>query len=100
MTNGRSAAPAWARSLPLFVPEDLVEAGFVPVVNGAGKAFYDNLRVTAFEGTDFAAEATRVRRAIKIDGKLDDWAGKCPIPLIGKINAALTAATTPGRPRT
>ena len=65
-------------------PEALVEAGFSPVVNGAGKALYDNLRVTAFEGTDFAAEATRVRRPIKIDGKLDDWAGMCPIPLIGK----------------
>ena len=32
---------------------------FLPVVHGAGEARYDNLRVTAFEGTDFAAEGSR-----------------------------------------
>ena len=56
----------------------------MPVVRGPGSAFYDNLRVTAFEGTDFAAEAVKVDRPPMIDGKLDDWDGRCPIPLIGR----------------
>ncbi|MBM4046228.1 MAG: hypothetical protein FJ279_14040 [Planctomycetes bacterium] len=65
-------------------PEDLNAAGFVPALRGQGSAFYDNLRVTAFEGTDFAAEAFKVKTRPAIDGKLDDWDAKCPIPLIGK----------------
>ncbi len=54
------------------------------MVRGAGSALYDNLRVTVFEGTDFAAEAVKVRGPPTIDGKLDDWDGSCPIPLIGR----------------
>jgi len=65
-------------------PANLAEAGFVPVVHGAGTALYDNMRVTAFEGTDFATEAAKPSRPPVIDGKLDDWDRTCPIPLIGK----------------
>jgi hypothetical protein len=65
-------------------PKDIATAAFVPVVRGAGTALYDNLRVTRFEGSDFAAEAIKVRTPPKIDGQLDDWDGKCPIPLIGR----------------
>jgi hypothetical protein len=65
-------------------PANLAEAGFVPVVKGAGTAFYDNIRVTAFEGSDFAAEAIKVSQPPVIDGKLDDWHAARPIPLIGK----------------
>jgi len=65
-------------------PADLAEAGFAPVARGAGTALYDNLRVSVFEGTDFGIEALRVKRPPTIDGKLDDWDGKCPIPLIGR----------------
>ena len=54
------------------------------MARGAGAALYDNMRVTVFEGTDFAAEAVKVRRPPVIDGKLDDWDGACPIPLIGR----------------
>jgi hypothetical protein len=65
-------------------PKELATAAFVPVVRGPGSALYDNLRVTVFEGSDFAAEAIKVRRPPTIDGNLDDWDGKCPIPLIGR----------------
>ena len=65
-------------------PKDIATAAFVPVVRGPGSALYDNLRVSVFEGSDFAAEAMKVRTPPKIDGQLDDWDGKCPIPLIGR----------------
>ncbi len=65
-------------------PQDLATAAFVPVVRGPGTALYDNLRVTVFEGSDFAAEAIKVRQPPTIDGKLDGWDGKCPVPLIGR----------------
>jgi hypothetical protein len=35
-------------------PAELAEAGFAPVARGAATALYDNLRVSVFEGTDFA----------------------------------------------
>ena len=65
-------------------PAEVRRVGFVPVVRGKGHALFDNLRVTVYEGTDFAAEAHRVARPPRIDGKLDDWVTRCPIPLIGK----------------
>ena len=65
-------------------PEGMERAGFTPVVNGKGWALFDNLRVTFFEGTDFAAECYRTGAPPTIDGKLDDWITKCPVPLIGK----------------
>ena len=65
-------------------PEPLESASFVPVAKGSGWALYDNLRVTVFEGTDFAAECYKVKARPTIDGSLDDWRPVCPIPLIGK----------------
>jgi len=66
-------------------PADLTKISFSPVAKGgAGSwALYDNLRVTVFEGTDFAAECRAVQRAPLIDGDLGDWTGECPVPLIG-----------------
>jgi len=64
-------------------PENLAAVSFVPCARGSGSAMYDNVRVTLFEGTDFAAEAYRVAKPPKIDADLSDWALKCPIPLIG-----------------
>ena len=55
---------------------------FQPVTKGAGWTLYDNLRVTLDEGTDFAAEALRAPKAIKIDGTLAAWNLACPIPLL------------------
>jgi hypothetical protein len=65
-------------------PADLAAVSFVPVAMGQGRASFDNLRVTVFEGTDFAAEAWRVSKPPAIDGNLEDWNLKCPIPLIGR----------------
>jgi hypothetical protein len=65
-------------------PKELATAAFVPVVEGAGTALYDNLRVTVFEGSDFAAEAIKVKKPPAIDGSLDSWGDACPIPLIGR----------------
>jgi len=66
------------------MPEGTQTVDFTPVVRGAGWAMFDNLRVTIFEGTDFAAEAFRAPTAPTVDGNLGDWPKKCPIPLIGK----------------
>ncbi len=65
------------------MPVDIKQVSFTPVANGKGWALWDNIRVTVFEGTDCAAEAYKMKSAPKIDGNLDEWITKCPIPLIG-----------------
>ena len=40
---------------------------------GSGWARYDNIRVTAYEGTEFAAAAKKAVTAPKVDGDLSDW---------------------------
>ena len=65
-------------------PADTVEGSFTPVTRGAGTTLYDNLRVSIYEGTDYAAEARRVEKPPTIDGKLDEWSGAGPVPLLGK----------------
>jgi len=57
--------------------------GLVPVANGKGQALFDNMRLTVYEGTDFAAEAHKLAKPISVDGNLADWDKKCPIPLFG-----------------
>ena len=77
--------PHWQVYTALYrAPAEVRRASFVPVVKGKGYALFDNLRVTVYEGTDFAAEAHRANAPPKIDGQLDDWTLRCPIPLIGK----------------
>jgi hypothetical protein len=89
--NIGDSTPSWQVFTCRYqAPENLVEAAFVPVVKGSGSALFDNLRVTVFEGTDFAAEAIKLSRPPAIDGKLDDWDGRCPIPLIGRNQARIT----------
>lgn len=39
------------------------------------------------------AEAHRAAQSPKIDGRLDDWTGRCPIPLIGRNQLAFQADT-------
>ena len=65
------------------MPADTKRVSFTPVANGKGWATWDNIRVTVFEGTDYAAEAFRAKNPPTIDGSLDEWIKKCPIPLIG-----------------
>jgi hypothetical protein len=45
---------------------------------------FDNMRVTLYEGTNYAAEVHQARGAHKIDGKLDDWDKKCPVPAFSR----------------
>lgn len=66
------------------MPADAERVSFTPVANGSGWAMFDNIRVTIFEGSDFVAEAHKVTTPPTIDGRLDDWKKKCPIPLIGR----------------
>jgi hypothetical protein len=73
------------------MPAGTERVAFTPVAKGSGWAEYDNLRVTTFEGSDFAAEACRAPAPPKTDGKLDDWVTRCPIPLIGPNQLASKA---------
>ena len=90
---GDSNARLASVHVPLSGPQGpQVTAAFVPVVRGLGTALYDNLRVSVFEGSDFSAEAIKTSKPPTIDGRLDDWDGKCPIPLIGRKPEASHAA--------
>ena len=73
-------------------PENLKTLAVSPVVNGAGWAMFDNIRLTPHEGTDFAADCPKARGPIKIDANLDDWPRRSPIPLIGRNQLHVTRA--------
>lgn len=49
-----------------------------------GWARYANFRVTAYEGTDFAAEARKASSRPKIDGDVAEWDLSDPIPLLAE----------------
>ena len=62
---------------------DNADAQVQPVARGEkGTALYDNLRVTAYDGSDWAAEAHRTGKPRTIDGDLSDWDFADPIPLL------------------
>ena len=63
-------------------PPNLKSIAFVPTVQGSGWALYDNLRVTIFEGSNYAAEARKTKAPVRLDGNLDGWDKSCPIPLL------------------
>lgn len=76
--------PGWQLLTKLYrAPDDLLSARFTPVAKGSGDAFFDNLRVTVYDGSSFAAEAVHVAKPPVIDGDLSEWSGGCPIPLLG-----------------
>ena len=60
----------------------VLSMGLTPVVRGKGWAMYDNIRVSLYDGTDFAAGAPRTTKKIVVDGSLDDWDLSDPIPLL------------------
>jgi hypothetical protein len=66
------------------MPEGAVQAGFTPIGKGTGWAMIDNVRVTLYDGSDYVAEAHRATEPLTIDGRLDDWIARCPVPLIGR----------------
>lgn len=66
-------------------PESTKELSVTPLMSGAdGSMLLDNVRVTLYEGSNFAAEARRAAGAPKIDGDLSDWVGHEPIPLLAE----------------
>ena len=75
----------------LKTPDNLTRAGFSPVVKGHGWARFDNVRVTRFTGTDFAAECHRASAPVNIDARLDEWVKSCPIPLMGRNQLTVVA---------
>ncbi len=66
------------------VPPTAERMSIAPLAIGGGWTLFDNVRVTLYEGTDYAAECHRTRRTVTIDGDLDEWVTRCPIPLMGK----------------
>ncbi len=77
-------SPDWQLMSCIFrAPANLVSASFCPVANGKGTTQFDNVSLTAYEGTAFAAEAVKVGTPPVIDGDLSDWGPACPIPLLG-----------------
>jgi hypothetical protein len=86
--------PHWQLYAARFrAPPKMVRARFSPVVRGAGWAAFDNLRVSVYDGSDYAAEAWRAAKPPVIDGKLEEWANRCPIPLLGKNQLTATGAS-------
>lgn len=80
--SGQSS-PSWRfYSCRTEAPQNIKEIAFTPVVQGAGWAMYDNLRVTIYEGSNYAAECHRARTPLKLDGTLDGWNTSCPLPLL------------------
>ena len=78
-------------------PDSATSMSLTPVVHGKGWAMYDNIRVSLYDGTDFAAEAPRTTKKIVVDGSLDDWDLSDPIPLLcdNQITAQPGYAWTP-----
>ena len=67
----------------LGTTQDEVKAQIQPVARGEnGTALFDNLRLTLYDGTDWAAEAHRTANPKTIDGDLSDWDFFDPIPLL------------------
>ncbi len=65
------------------LPPDARTLSVTPLGIGSGWAEFDNFRITLYEGTDFTAEAHRAPNPVQVDGSLEEWNKKCPIPLIG-----------------
>ncbi|WP_269541146.1 sugar-binding protein [Cerasicoccus fimbriatus] len=66
-------------------PADTLKVDFSPVVNPSkegGSMLVDNVRVTLYEGSDYATEAHEASSAPQVDGKLNDWPQGNPIPLL------------------
>ncbi len=80
----RDTAGAWQLMVKVVGTAPNEIAGqFQPVARGEnGTALYDNVRVTVYDGTDWAAEAHKAAKPRTIDGDLSDWDFADPIPLL------------------
>ena len=63
-----------------------VKCSVVPVGNSIrgqpGWARYDNIRLTAYEDTEYVTEAYEAKKPIKVDGDISDWNTANPVPLL------------------
>lgn len=66
------------------MPPGAQSASFLPLANGKGDASFDNIRVTLYQGSDYAAEAHRAKVPPKLGDGLGGWTKTCPVPLIGR----------------
>ena len=82
--NAGRSSPEWRMlAARLDVPAGCREIAFSPLAMGTGSASFDNIRVTLYDGTIYAAEASRAKGPVSLDGTLDGWDRRCPIPLFG-----------------
>jgi hypothetical protein len=76
--------PSWRLvSMRFDTPPDLTSVTLVPIAQGDGYALFDNVRLSIYQGTKYAAEAHRVDHPPAMNGSLDGWNKECPIPLLG-----------------
>ena len=78
-------SPAWKIcSCHIDAGAKVDHLGVSPLANGNGQVYYDNVRLTVYEGTDYAAECHKAAESPKIDGRLEPWQRRCPVPLLGQ----------------
>ena len=76
--------PSWRLVAKVIdTPPDLTSLTLTPIAQGKGYALYDNVRLTIYQGTKYAAEAHKVDKPPVLDGSLAGWNRECPIPLLG-----------------
>jgi hypothetical protein len=76
--------PSWRLvAKQIDTPPDLTSLTLTPIAQGKGYALYDNVRLTIYQGTKYAAEAHKVDKPPVLDGSLAGWNKACPIPLLG-----------------
>lgn len=69
-------------AVPGAVKGSVSPVGQLPHGRTKGWARYDNIRVTAYEDTDFSADARKASGPVSVDGDLSDWDFDDPIPLL------------------
>ena len=76
--------PSWRLvTKEIDTPPDLTSISLNPIAQGDGYALIDNVRLTIYQGTKYAAEAHKVDKPPVFNGNLDGWNKACPIPLLG-----------------
>ena len=83
-TAPRDTAGAWQFMVKVLdTRADEVGVQVQPVAVGEnGSALYDNIRLTLYDGSDWATEAHRTAKPKTVDGDLSDWDFADPIPLL------------------
>lgn len=76
--------PSWRLVTKVVdTPADLTTISLTPIAQGEGYALYDNVRLSIYQGTHYAAEVHKMENPPVLDGTLTGWNKECPIPLLG-----------------